>query len=63
MGTLTPETQMLRKGKVKEMLRDRRVCVMLRLGKGMIKVALSKIFDLWFELRERFPFSPPVQWR
>jgi hypothetical protein len=32
---------MLRKGKVKEMLRNRIVYVMLNLGKGMIKITLS----------------------
>ena len=54
---------MLRKGKVKEMLRNRRVYVMLRLGKGIIMKMLIKISYLWNYLREKFPFSTPIQWR
>ena len=54
---------MLRKGKVKEMLRNRRVYVMLRLGKGNIMKMLIKISYLWDYLREKFPFSAPIQWR
>jgi hypothetical protein len=37
----TPEIRMLKKGKVKEILRNKRVYVMLRLGKDVIKIALS----------------------
>lgn len=62
MGIPTPEMQMLRKGKVKEMLRNRRVYIMLRMGKGNIMKMLIEISYLWDYLREKFPFSAPIQW-
>lgn len=52
---------MLRLCKVKEMLRNRRVCVMLSLGKGMVKIVLSKfcVKQNFHTCKDRLSFGKP----